>query len=232
MDESKNKISVIMSCFNSGDTVSSAIESILQQTYKNFEFLIMDDASTDNTLELLRDYKNIDSRIQIFKNTSNIGLTKSLNFLIQKTSGAYIARQDADDLSYNERLKTQIKFLENSDFVAHTTRAKITNSHRTVPRLSLLLPKKLIIRFRNPYIHGTLLIEKNILNKIGNYNEHFYFAQDYKLFWDLNKAGYKVKNSFLTLYELNMENNISNKYKSEQQYFAECVKKETTPKKH
>ena len=73
MDESKNKISVIMSCFNSGDTVSSAIESILQQTYKNFEFLIMDDASTDNTLELLRDYKNIDSRIQIFKNTSNIG---------------------------------------------------------------------------------------------------------------------------------------------------------------
>ena len=81
-----------------------------------------------------------------------------------------------------------------------------------------MLPKKLIIRFKNPYIHGTLLIEKNILNKIGNYNEYFYFAQDYKLFWDLNKAGYKVKNSFLTLYELNMENNISNKYKSEQQY--------------
>ena len=108
------KVSVIMSCYNSQQTVGRAIESILNQTLENIELLICDDSSIDNTYETITKYKDLDKRVKVYKNIKNLGLTKTLNFLIEKADGALIARQDDDDISLSERLKTQVNtyFLE------------------------------------------------------------------------------------------------------------------------
>ena len=87
-----------MSVFNNELSLKSSIESILNQSYKDFEFLIMDDCSTDNSHNILKDYESRDSRIKVFRNSENIGLTKSLNILIEKSQRDFIARQDGDDM--------------------------------------------------------------------------------------------------------------------------------------
>jgi hypothetical protein len=91
------------------------------------------------------------------------------------------------------------------------------------------LPDNLIIRYKNPYIHGSLIIKKEILNKLGNYDENFYYAQDYKLFNDLLQNKYKIKTVKKPLYILNMEDNISLKFRKEQNYYAECVRNNLQP---
>ena len=114
MNNSLNKVSIIMSVFNAEATIANSIESILNQTFEDFEFLILDDASSDSTLEILSNYSDSDKRIKLYKNKVNIGLTKSLNFLIDECNYKYIARQDADDISYKNRIIYQFDFLDNS----------------------------------------------------------------------------------------------------------------------
>lgn len=113
----KPDISVIMSVHNEERFLGASIESILNETYKNFEFIIVDDKSTDNSLEIIKKYQKKDKRIRIIKNEENIGLTKSLNRALKLAKGEFIARQDASDISKKERLAEQINFLkENSDY--------------------------------------------------------------------------------------------------------------------
>jgi len=223
------KVSVIMSCYNSQETVTRAIESILNQTLENLELLICDDSSIDNTYETISKYKDLDKRVKIYKNTKNLGLTKTLNFLIEKADGALIARQDDDDISLSERLRTQVDILneENLDFI--TTRAKVLDSKKLIPGISFNLPDSLVMNFKNPFIHGTLLIDKKVLNTIGNYDERFYYAQDYKLFSDLLSNGYKYSTLKTPLYELNIKDNISSKFIKEQDYYARCVRNNKDP---
>ena len=223
------KVSVIMSCYNSQQTVGRAIESILNQTFENIELLICDDSSIDNTYETITKYKDLDKRVKVYKNIKNLGLTKTLNFLIEKADGALIARQDDDDISLSERLKTQVNILkeENLDFI--TTRAKVLGSKKLIPGLSFNLPNSLVMNFKNPFIHGTLLIDKEVLSSVGNYDERFYYAQDYKLFSDLLSRGYKYATLKTPLYELNIKDNISSKFIKEQDYYARCVRNNKDP---
>ena len=158
-------ISVIMSVYNDENNVANAIQSILDQTFDDFEFLIIDDCSTDNTYEEMTKFLN-DSRVKLYVNEENIGLTKSLNKLIEESSGKYIFRQDSDDISFNNRLDEQIKILETKDVKTCTTRAIDINNNKIIPGLSSWIPKKITMKFKNPYIHGTLAIEKLLLNSI------------------------------------------------------------------
>ena len=96
MVEKDKLVSIIMSVYNDEDNIESSIKSILSQTYTNFEFLIVDDYSNDNTYRILKAYEALDDRIKIYKNNINIGLTKSLNFLIDQSRGDFIARQVRD----------------------------------------------------------------------------------------------------------------------------------------
>ena len=225
MNNSLNKVSIIMSVFNAEATIANSIESILNQTFEDFEFLILDDASSDSTLEILSKYSDLDKRIRLFKNKLNIGLTKSLNFLIDECNYKYIARQDADDISYKNRIMHQVDFLDNSIYKGCSTRAKIKNSQRILPGNSIYLPLRLVARFKNPVIHGTLMIDRETLIEHGKYDERFYYSQDYKLIYDLINKNVKFKILNKELYELNMENNISTNHKIEQAYFANLVKK-------
>lgn len=222
-------ISIIMSTYNSEQYLSKSIESILNQTYKDFEFLILDDGSTDNTPEIVKNYSKKDKRIKFFKNDKNLGLTPSLNTLIQNSSGNVIARQDSDDISRENRIQSQIKFLEENNLDACTSLAISQQSFKKVNNLKSYLPLNFVIKYRNPFIHGSLILKKNVLNEVGNYDERFKYAQDYKLMTDLIKSNYKVKILKKVLYELNTENNISTNKKSEQDYYAKCVKRYENP---
>ena len=232
MQNNSNLVSVVMSAFNSERTIAESIESILNQSYQNFEFLIIDDCSTDKTSEIIESYQKKNNTIKLIKNKTNLGLTKSLNILIEKSSGQYIARQDADDISLHHRVQEQMKLLKSDNLDFCTTRAIIKDSMKLRPGVSSFLPKKVVLKFKNPFIHGTLLAKKTAINDIGNYDENFYYAQDYKLFFDLLKYNYNFKVILKPHYILNIKNNISENKKMEQNYFAECVRKKIIPSKY
>tara|TARA_B100000965_G_scaffold374928_1_gene366622 strand:- start:9105 stop:9782 length:678 start_codon:yes stop_codon:yes gene_type:complete len=224
-----NKLSVLMSVYNDQENVENAIKSILNQTFEDFEFLIIDDCSTDDTYSVCNEYLKSDERIKLSRNEENIGLTKSLNILVGQSSGIFIARQDSDDISYEDRLMAQYKELLNSNIDGCTTLAKIRNKNRTIPGISRYISPRLTIKYKNPFIHGTLMIKAEELLKIGLYDENFYFAQDYKLMKDLIRGNKKIKILNKVLYELNIENNISTNNREEQSYYANCVKKDKNP---
>src|SRR5687768_10604451 len=105
-------ISVLMSVYNGARYLSQSIESILAQTFSDFEFIIIDDCSSDSTPQILNEYARQDSRIRIIRNSENKGLTASLNIGLTQAQGRYIARQDADDISLPQRFEKQIHYLE------------------------------------------------------------------------------------------------------------------------
>ena len=223
-------ISVVLSVYNSEDSLERCIQSILDQSYKNIEFLICDDGSTDNSLKIIEKYSRKFKQIKIIKNEKNIGLTKSLNLLIKESKGDFIARQDADDYSDPQRLSIQISHFDNNKFQAIFTRTFNLNKNTSMQKFSFLIPYRVLVKFRNPFVHGTMLISSNAIRELGGYDEAFYFAQDYKLIRDLIDKGIKIKKERKILYYLNTKNNISNIHKNEQNYFAYCVKNRIVPK--
>ncbi len=230
MNKNQELVSVIMSTYNSEKKIKDSIESILNQTYENLELLIVDDFSHDNTVNEIEKYIIKNKNIKLFKNKENIGLTKSLNFLLGKSNGQYIARQDDDDISDLKRIEKQVELIERYDLDFSSSRAKIMNTNRKIPGISYYLPINIIIKYKNPFIHGALLIKKEVLDKIGGYDNDFYYSQDYKLMTKLLNEGYRYKFTNEILYTLNTKNNISNNKKSEQQYYANCVRRNLKPK--
>ena len=232
MQNNSDLVSVVMSAYNSESSIAESIESILNQSYQNIELLIIDDCSTDRTADVIESYLEKNKNIKFTKNKTNLGLTKSLNILIKKSSGQYIARQDADDISLHHRVQEQMQLLKSNNLDFCTTRAIIKDSMKLIPGVSSFLPKKIVLKFKNPFIHGTLLAKKTAINEIGNYDENFIYAQDYKLFYDLLKYNYNFRVILKPQYILNIKNNISENKKIEQNYFADCVRKKITPSKY
>tara|TARA_B100000579_G_scaffold164923_1_gene133903 strand:+ start:87 stop:773 length:687 start_codon:yes stop_codon:yes gene_type:complete len=212
------KISVIMASFNDEKNIENAIESILEQTYKDFEFLILDDFSTDQTYKKFQQYSD-ESKIKIFQNKENLGLTKSLNILIKKAEGKYIFRQDSDDISFPKRFEKQINILEKTNFKVCTTRAINKTNNKKIPGLSSWIPKTISMRYKNPFIHGTLAIERALLISLGYYDEEYHYSQDFKLFTDLYKNNEKIYEIKEPLYLLNTKNNISSEHKDRQKFY-------------
>ena len=225
---SNQLVSVIMSVYNNEDTVENAIESVLNQSYKNIELIITDDNSSDNSLSIIKNYLN-QKTIKLIENKENIGLTKSLNLMIEASKGKLIARQDADDISLEKRIEVQVGQINklNLDFVS--SRAKNLQTNKNIPNISYNLPYKFLIKHKNPFIHGTLVIKKDVLLQLGNYDERFKYAQDYKLMIDAIDKNYKFKVLRKPLYLLNTKNNISNQYKDEQEFFANCARNRIDP---
>ncbi len=108
------EISVLMSVYNAEKYIGQAVESILNQTYSNLEFVIVEDGSTDQSFNILQRYADRDSRILLIQNRENIGVVHALNLGLARVRGNYIARQDADDYSFPERLKQQLAYLESN----------------------------------------------------------------------------------------------------------------------
>lgn len=157
-------------------------EPILNQIFKDFELIIIDDGSTDNSTIIIENYAKKDKKIKIIKKSFNVGLTKCLNKAISVSQGEFIACQDADDISLPNRLRKQLNFLEQNLDYAFCGGIEIIRQNRQ----DLIkffeeneIKKNLIVN--NCFPHSSILIRKEILKKYGYYNEKFRYGQDYEL---------------------------------------------------
>jgi len=222
-------VTYIMAAFNNEATISKSINSILAQDYCNFDILLLDDGSSDSTYDIMKKFADDSNKIKVLRNSKNLGLTKSLNILINQSNSEFISRQDADDFSYPNRTSSQMKFLIKNQLDACTALALRSDNNKNIPRVSRYVPLRLITKYKNPFIHGTLLVNRKKLNSVNNYDENFELAQDYKLMLDFIKKKYKVKIQKKVLYQINMENNISSLRIKDQNYYANCAKKGIVP---
>ena len=216
---SNPKVSVLMSIYNGERYLREAINSILNQTFRDFEFLIINDGSTDRTAQILKSCN--DPRMKIINNKKNIGLTKSLNKGLHLAKGEYIARQDADDVSAPDRLEKEVNFLEtHRDYAVVGTFVKILNEDSEVIGLLERLTEDIQIRERlgtdNCITHGSAVIRKKCLLDMGFYDESIVSAQDYELWLRLSEK-YRLANipEYLYMWRKHDEN-IEAKHIAEQ----------------
>lgn len=209
-------ISVIMSVYNDEKYIHDSINSIINQSYSNIEFLIIDDNSSDNSAGIISDYSKKDSRILYFKNEHNKGLTENLNYLISKCSGKYIARMDADDISSNNRLKIQTSYLEshpNIDVLGGAVQEfdDFNNlfSIRTYPTNPSDVKKQIAIS--SPLCHPTVVFRKRIFDNGIRYNKKYKTTQDLDLWFKLITLGYKIANISDVVLKFRLNNDIANR---------------------
>jgi GT2 family glycosyltransferase len=179
------KVSVVMSVYNDERYLRDAVESILDQTFRDFEFIIINDGSTDGTVEIIHSY--CDPRIVLVKNDTNVGLTKSLNKGLRLARGEYIARQDPDDLSLPQRLGTQIAYLEQHKHVGLLGTAYYTmdsqGQHIATNRHPLRDTEiRWKILFCNAFCHTSVMFRRKVFPTSDIfYDEALLYSQDYDL---------------------------------------------------
>ena len=219
------KISVLMSIYNGEKYLRKSIESVLNQTFTEFEFIIVNDGSTDSSPEIIESYD--DERIRLINNKENIGLTKSLNKALKKARGEYIARQDADDISSPSRLALQHEFIEKNHGVAllGTGIYVIDEEGKELEkRIMPPNPKKSLLK-GNRLIHGSVMFRKSVIDELGAYNEILKYSQDYELWLRISKK-YGVRNLAAPLYKLRLHSgSILSKKVGEQQMYAVLARK-------
>ena len=172
-------ISVIMPVYNGEEYLCEAIESILHQTYSNFELIILNDGSTDRTEEIILSYD--DPRIVYVKNSENLRIVKTLNKGISLAKGEYIARMDADDVSMPERFEKQIAFLETHQEVDVVGSArKLCSNHKEM--IFPLQHKQMMVRllFTSPLLHPAVMARKAFYQRY-QYDDAYDKAEDYHL---------------------------------------------------
>lgn len=183
-------ITVLMPVYNAADFVADAIESILTQSYCYFEFLIIDDGSTDNTLSIINSYK--DPRINLVIHDENKGLQETLNEGIRLASYELIARMDADDVSHPWRLEKQVAYmLAHPDCAMVDCWVKVMDKDKNFIRAEGIYSKFVYytLTFECCIYHSTVMYRKNDVLSIGGYM--LQYAEDYDLFWQLSRS-YKI----------------------------------------
>lgn len=178
------ELTVLMPVYNGEKYLHQSIESILNQTFTGFEFLIINDGSTDASKDIILSYD--DSRITLVDNGENVGVSKSLNRGISQSLGKYIARQDADDVSHPMRLEKEYSSMRGGDYDVVYCRYEYMD--RRGKRLSWVSPmfsgqnlEKRLIALKDPIAHGSVLMKKNSVIEAGGYSELLVFSQDYEL---------------------------------------------------
>lgn len=198
------EVTVLMSVYNGEIFLRSSIDSILNQNFKNFEFVIIDDGSTDNSCEIIKSYN--DQRIRFFKNNSNIGLAASLNRGLKYAKGKLIARQDADDISLPERLEKQVSFMhKNSNVVLTGSQGRdIDENSKNLGVIKKPVSNnsiKWLLIFDNPFIHTSVMFKREtVLRYFKGYDETFICSQDFDL-WSKITALFSVANLNTVLVE-------------------------------
>ncbi len=221
----KPKVSVIMSVYNGEEFLKDSILSVLNQIYKDFEFVIIDDASTDNSLEILKNFQKNDSRIKIINNKENLGLTKSLNKAILISSGEYIARLDAGDISLPERIEKQVAFLDNNKDVGlvGSWMYIINTKGETIDEIKYPTNNKEIkedlIKY-NPLVHSSIMFRRSVAHRVNFYDENYKYAQDYNFYFKLSPYT-KFANLPMSLVKYRkMPNSITSTKNKKQMSFA------------
>jgi glycosyltransferase involved in cell wall biosynthesis len=200
---SDNLISILMPVKNTEKYIYDSVQSILSQTYKNFELIIIDDGSTDKTVEIIEGIKG--ERIKLYKRESK-GLIEQLNFGLQEANGEFIARMDADDIAFPDKLQLQIDFLlQNTDIQVVGTNFCFIDENDKILMIKKLPEHHRDIEFMMPIIdsvlHSSILTYKNVLFDSGKYSNEYRYAEDIELFLRLISQGYKMYNLQKPLYK-------------------------------
>lgn len=200
------EVSVLMSVYNGEEYIEETIRSILNQSFQDFEFIIIDDGSTDNTGSIIQSFS--DPRIRLYRLAKNQGVAEALNFGLQHVQGKYIAKADADDLYSSDRLAIQKKFLDDHKEISLVgSFIEYFPQDETIRESKLYLNKKNIWeRRKNTYTdwkdiseaiywyccltHSSIMVRSDVLSEF-RYRE-FPMGEDYDLFYRLNKAGHKM----------------------------------------
>lgn len=180
----KPEISVVMSAYNDEKHIERSVRSLLEQSFSGFELIVVNDGSTDRTLEILEQFAASDSRLRII-DQKNTGLTRALIRGCEEAAGEFIARQDADDWSAPERLLEQLKLIQSDSAIGFVSCATsyvgpaeepletITRNNNSQIATEQLLNEKM-----GPPHHGSVMFRKSVYQKIGGYRPEFYYGQD------------------------------------------------------
>lgn len=216
MNMNNETVSIVLPVYNAQDYINESIYSILNQTFTNFELIIIDDGSTDKSYEIINSFD--DPRIKILKHERNLGLIKSLNEGIRLSSGELIARMDADDISQPKRLEKQVNFLKSnhnigvcSTWYEVMARKKYIKRDETDPE-----KVKSLLLYYCPLAHPTVMFKKSIIEKVNYYSTDYPHAEDYELWIRLIEIT-NIANIPEVLFRYRPhDNQVSNKFKSVQ----------------
>jgi glycosyltransferase involved in cell wall biosynthesis len=222
-----NKISVIMSIYNGEKYLKEAVDSILSQTFEDFEFIIVNDASTDATFEILSQLE--DPRIEIINNMENKGLTYNLNVMLSMCRGKYIARMDADDIALPHRFQVQYDYMESHPETGVCgswieTFFEKTGKKQTVRYATDDTGIRAFAFFQAPFCHPTVMMRKEVLesNQL-QYPIQYRLGQDYALWVELLKLTKGANLPEVLLRFRRHEENVSNKNKGKEYKTVEML---------
>ena len=188
-------VSVVMAVHNAKPFLSEAIESILEQTFRDFEFLIIDDGSNDGSTDILKRFAKYDSRIKLFFQ-DNKGLTKSLNIGLNAARGKYIARMDADDISLRNRFSKQVATLDDNENlvmvgsnveIISEEGIKLGSTSKDIEHDNIR--RSLLAGDGSSMVHPVVMFRRKAVQQIKGYDEDFSVAQDLDLFLRMSEIG-------------------------------------------
>lgn len=179
-------VSVVMGVYNGEHLLKESVESLITQTYKDLEIIVVNDGSKDHSRDVVMELKTKDQRIVFIDRVENIGLTKSLNEGLSYAHGAYIARLDAGDIAFPSRIEEQVNFLEQHPDVGIVGAGIELFHNQCVIREYLYAPdheaiQAQLLRFTNPLPHSTLMFRRQVIEQLGGYCNSFVRSQDYDL---------------------------------------------------
>lgn len=200
-----DKISVIMGIYNCAETLGEAIDSIMTQTYVNWELIMCDDCSTDNTFEIAQEYMSkYPDKIILLKNETNSKLAYTLNHCLNYATGTYVARMDADDISIPERFEKQVCFLKNNpeiDLVG-TAMQRFDGKELADIYYPPQNPNYYTLKNEIPFCHATIMTKRLVYERLNGYTvcDRTVRCEDYDFWFKFYKAGFNGKNLAQPLY--------------------------------
>lgn len=233
-------VSVIIPCYNAEKYIEKSVRSILNQTYKNIEVLIADDASVDSSIDIIEMMVKEDSRIRLIKHRTNKKIVYTLNELVNIATGKYVARMDADDISLPERIEKQVRFMESHENYAAcgTNILEIDVNDRVIGKENYAASEQgtsFAVRFFNPVCHPSVLFRADIC-KSNSYDEKYVYAEDYELWCRLiMEKGYKIGNiqEYLFMYRKSLTQTCFIKSDEQKRMVKDVYKKYfVVPKKY
>lgn len=190
MANTQSLVTVLMTAFNAGEYLSEAVDSLVRQTFLEWQLVLIDNGSTDNSFAPL---KSDDPRIRILKLSTNIGRTKALQLALSHVDTPFVAILDADDLSHPDRLSRQLSIFDTSPDVvlvgSHVTLLlEGGTKSQTVNEYAGVISHDQLAE-RNPFIHSSVMFRTSAVVAVGGYNDNYSYAQDYDLFQRLATIG-------------------------------------------
>lgn len=207
----KPLVSVIMGVYNVESTLREAIKSIQNQTYENWELIICDDGSTDNTYNTAKIIAKTDSRIKVIKNERNLTLAPTLNKCIAKANGVYTARMDGDDVCDLNRFEKEVSFLNsNPEYAVVSSLMYLYDDSGVYGTVNYEeKPNKIDLIKDSPICHAGCMMRRSVLDELGGYNTSAEVEriEDYDLWVRMYAAGYKAYNIQEYLYSMRDDRN-------------------------